>query len=834
MAMSKKGLMAVIVVLAVLLAGAASAMTMHTEVDNSALEMTVNAGYDGMITYGKAFPVRVTIRNNGEDFEGSLGVNAYVSAKQYDRYEIPVTLPAGAERTYTLAPVIYAKQDTLTAEITKDGEKVCAVNVEPGKTANPSAMLIGVLSTRPQNLNNLSIDRENDTLGRFEQWQTVALTPETFPDDGRLMNSFGMIVTDDIDPAALNERQREVLDAWLRRGHILLCGGGAAGLRAVEYFKDDTGLENAGFMTSDSVTAGLQKSIGRAETAGGPAVSLAELTGAEPLAKDAEGRGLVWRSAAGAGRIYTSAFEAGDPVLNAENLMHYYWQQALVNNDSELYNTVLYSGSVDDGDSATFAGSSVPVKANAKMLPALLIAAGMLAAAGLCWVGLKKMNRQKWMWLGLPVLSAVAVICLVMLSGTSEANQPMAVIAENMVQDSNGNFRSYRGISAASPEHGRHSYGMQGEKLRVRNYDYVDFNEEDEGKKQEPTTLRTCYIAGGENALTVESATPWETVNMTCEAESGIQGKIDASIWMEEDGFHAEIVNGTGYKMTGGHVITGYGYVSVPDLEPGEKAEVTLTYRTLADPQNPKYEDGGLYMNEGTDFYSMTCAALDYVENWDGSSEKNPSYARVNMITSAANQLFREKNGNGYTAPETTRFVYTAVPEAVPEIGLTVDGQPVGKMTVFGQLTAGMKYPDIGRTGIVFRAAGMDMPVRVETDETGMPGKDMKQTAGTIYYHTLSETPTFRYDLSGLKTVRIEKLRLTMENYYSSQMKAYALNAATGGWDEIRLNEDIANPENYLDREGNLYLQFRPATQELYADIPTPTITVEGRVKSEE
>ena len=272
----------------------------------------------------------------------------------------------------------------------------------------------------------------------------------------------------------------------------------------------------------------------------------------------------------------------------------------------------------------------------------------------------------------------------------------------------------------------------------------------------------------------------------------------------------------------------------MPDLEPGEKAEVTLTYRTLADPQNPKYEDGGLYMNEGTDFYSMTCAALDYVENWDGSSEKNPSYARVNMITGAANQLFREKSGNGYTAPETTRFVYTAVPEAVPEIGLTVDGQPVGKMTVFGQLTAGMKYPDIGRTGIVFRAAGMDIPVRVETDETGMPGKDMKQTAGTIYYHTLSETPTFRYDLSGLKTVRIEKLRLTMENYYSSQMKAYALNAATGGWDEIRLNEDIANPENYLDREGNLYLQFRPATQELYADIPTPTITVEGRVKSEE
>ena len=202
--MSKKGLGAVAVALAVLLLGSAAALTMHTEVENPALEMTAEVGYGGMITYGKVFPVRVTIRNNGEDFEGSLGINAYATAKQYDRYEMPVSLPAGAEKEYTLTPVVYTKQDLFTAEITKDGETVCAVNAEPEKLANPSAMLIGVLSTRPQNLNNLTIDRENDALGRYELWQTVALTPETFPDDERLMNSFGMIVTDDIDPATLS------------------------------------------------------------------------------------------------------------------------------------------------------------------------------------------------------------------------------------------------------------------------------------------------------------------------------------------------------------------------------------------------------------------------------------------------------------------------------------------------------------------------------------------------------------------------------------------------------------------------------------------------------
>ena len=32
-----------------------------------------------------------------------------------------------------------------------------------------------------------------------------------------------------------------------------------------------------------------------------------------------------------------------------------------------------------------------------------------------------------------------------------------------------------------------------------------------------------------------------------------------------------------------------------------------------------------------------------------------------------------------------------------------------------------------------------------------------------------------------------------------------------------------------LDGDGNLYIQFRPDTQEMYAEIPTPMITLEGR-----
>ena len=207
---------------------AAVAETMHREVENDALDMEVTVGFGGRMIYGKTMPVRVLIRNFGEDFEGVLGVNAYISTKEYDRFEKEVFVPAGSEREFEVDVSVYARQKTFTAELVKDGEVVCAVNGKPAATVNPSALLIGVLSTRAQSLKNLNITLDNDVLGRFELWETIPLTPDTFPEDTDLMNSFGLMVFDDIDPASLSQKQQDLLDSWLRRGHILICGGGAA------------------------------------------------------------------------------------------------------------------------------------------------------------------------------------------------------------------------------------------------------------------------------------------------------------------------------------------------------------------------------------------------------------------------------------------------------------------------------------------------------------------------------------------------------------------------------------------------------------------------------
>ena len=340
-----------------------------------------------------------------------------------------------------------------------------------------------------------------------------------------------MLVIDDFDPSTLSEKQQKTLDDWLRSGRILLCGGGANAARNAAFFSGYTKLTLKQVTTSDNVLAGLEHAIARKESGKQVSAALAEYSGANPLYTDKEYRGLIWRSAAGAGRIYTAAFETGDPRLNSESLMHYFWQQLLVDQDSELYSSVVYSNSRNDSNNFVNASGYLAVQAQSLLLPALAIVAGMLVLACLLWWILKKKDLRQWMWLALPVLSVLAVGSLLLLSAGSETNRPLAVIAENMVQDAGGVIRNYSEAVVAVPSYGLHRYSIAGENLQVQRYDYVDYDEEDE-KNKEPMNLRTCYSAGGDSALSVESLTPWQRTELTAEADPHIQGRITGwEIW---------------------------------------------------------------------------------------------------------------------------------------------------------------------------------------------------------------------------------------------------------------------------------------------------------------
>ena len=814
-------------------AGMAAADGMHRELRNETLEVEVVPGYNGMITYGKPVPVRVTVRNRGGDLNAVVAVNAYISNVKYDRFETEIHVPAGGERTVVLPVKAEIRQETFTAEIVADGQVICAVNASPSGTVNPSAMMVGVLSTRPKNLANLDISQENDILVRYEYWQTVALTPETLPDDPELMDAFGMIVLDDTDPALLTEKQQTVLKEWVKQGRVLICGGGAAAPRNLAFLADLTGLRAGEFTVSDGVYQALESYAGRKASGRFPEVALCRITGAEPMVSDTKGNGLIWRSIAGSGRVYTLAWEAGDLSLNSESLMHLFYQQMLINADSALYSAMLYSQ--EYAEAAVTSGESSRIPVRSALPAAALIVAGTALAGCAAWAVLKKHGASKWMWAVLPALALTAAAAVALMAAGSSMNRTVASVQVNMVQHADGTTKRYTTIAAASPRTGLHSYSMDGEKLQralVDNFYYME--EEEDDKPKEPVTLRMIRRSGSRNETVLNAESPWEYVQMSStRAETDI-GAVRAEIWMEGDGLHGTVTNGTGCTLKEGAVLCLYGYALIPDLAPGAGADFALIAEDAADPYNPVFTDGKMIRNTGAGLYRVVS------QRWFGQNAEDYNDIRSTyngMVSGAASQLSQDRLRAGGTDRESAVFLYSARPEGTEGIGLYADGESPESLAVHALLNVEMTYLPVGRTGVVFRAPGMDRAVRCSISENGLPSGDMYTGSGSggknsYNYYPLNEKPTFRFAPEGLQDMEITRMAVGTDEWIVSETKCYLLNVKRQIWVEIVPNTPVQRPDQYVDRSGNVYCQFRPAAGETYMDITAPTLTLEGRVKN--
>ena len=809
--------------------GAAFAGSMHTEAENPSLEAEVLLGYDGRITYGKYVPVRVTVRNAGEDLEGVLAVNAYVNKVKYDRYETEISVPAGGERTVVLPIAPQTRQDIFTVEILRDGEKVFAVNASPEGIINPAAMMIGVLSSRPRNLANLDITQENDVLYRYEYWQTVALDPATLPEEKELLDAFGMIVLDDIDPAELTEKQQQALRDWAARGHVLILGGGSAAPGNLMLAGNLTNLRAGDFTVSGRVIPALENYLEQKSSGRAPEITLAMLTGADPLIADEDGNGLIWMENAGHGRVCTLAWEAGNATVNAESIMHTFFQQMLLREDADLYSGLLYA--TDGANARYFPDENTPLTIRNPIPAAAAVIAGIALAACAVWLILRKYGKTQWMWAVLPALSLAAAGIAVLLSGGSSMNSPVAATAVNLVQDESGRITRYTGVIAAAPRPGVTGYSLEGEDLEVMVYDdgYWDPEEDEDKAPGEPVTLRVVYRNGAQRGIAVNAGTPWEAVRLGAIRPEEQEGRVEAEIWMESDGLHGTVRNGLSYALKEGAVVCMYGFVKVPALAPGESADFALLSDTAKDPDEPDFVNGKMLLNVSASTYQVISRMiLGEREEMMNSRES----MLIGMMSTALDYLADAgRKGGGQSK---TAFVYCAEPEEDLCSPLLADGRETEGRGRFSVLSVEITYLTVGKTGVVFHVPGTDRAVRCEIDGSGMPAGDMQEDVSSrnpYVYYDINERPTFRFSPEGISDTDISKLTIGMEDWYVKETHCYALNIRLKTWVEIEPNVPLQHPEQFLDENGNLWCQFRSSAAESYVSIPAPTLMLEGTLK---
>lgn len=813
----------------------ASEHALHQEISSDTLTLEdLSIGYNGLVTYTKAMPLTVTLSNTGADISGILAVNLYANQRQYDRYELPLTLAGGTRRQVTLTPRLSSRQDTFTVEFIKEGQTVCSKNLSPLRVINPETLLVGILSPDPAALSYLNIDKDNDELRRDEKWQTVALTKESFPESETLLHSFGLLVIDGFDASSLSAKQLSALDGWLREGGVLVLGGGAQAATVYPAFSAYTGLTPGQVAQAPDITGTLADFLGVTEEPLGKETLLNALPAADALVSSGE-NGLLHRSQVGNGMIYIAAFEWGAKPLSSWPLMHTLLQRLLLKDCPEAYQSLLNLDRYAQNDtdwSMNEAARSIRVKNTASAVPMLVLAVVYLLVGGVGgYLLLKKLDKREWLWGLFPALTVACVVGIALLGRTGGFSQPIAVTFAHYNLDAGEGVKTYAALSTSDGAEHRIS-SPDGDVLPSNTdyFGYYSYYDDDDSANQKriPTELRYRFLLGENQAVSLPFGAPWTVKSIIIKGRQPKLPDIQATLWPEADGLHGRIENRSDFPLREGVVLTSMGFCSIPDLQPGEKTEFAL----IEPPREKQtsFTDGALLPQlMDNSYYSMVYAYL-YPESGARSQQKLSPPEEAERETKRS-LLISAFSGDSIYADGNSFFRFVAFQDELKPAALYLDGQEITRSASRSMVSMAVPYTPVGPDGWAYYTPGLLTPTVAE------PGPVPKDTAvaipGGYKTYRLEEKPTFCFTLPQGADLAVSSLRF-LSQYYGAYVDIGLYNWERGMWDTIEDGAEMtgAQATPYF-RDGQLFVQYRaPAgSGEGYSEVLAPSLEIRGRLK---
>lgn len=410
--------------------------------------MTVEAGYDAHFKQGAWVPVRVVIENAGDAIEGEIALSDDHVEGVIERYTQSISLGKGARRQLTL----YVPADTNSFEVTFHNGNQTLINATPlTRQMGDNDRLIVVVSDPPDSFNFLG-DINVPYGGRSI---IASLSLDRLPDHAPALDSIDVLVLSNIDSAALSDRQRQAIEAWVNVGGHLIINGGPGAVLAVNGFKDiaparvGQTLINGSVISLRNYFANALLEVPAANiTSSVSAVSLRVQPNAQILAGAAETPLLVRREL-GRGLVDQLAFDPSlAPLRDWPGRTQLF--TALLGG---RLNLPLINGTLREDGNSIEATTSL----QAAILPSILLIGGfllvyVLTIGPLNFLLLRRFKRQTLAWITVPVL-ALAFTAFSALTGFRlRGNTPQVhrlSIALSDVQSTHA--RSYNLIGLFAP-----------------------------------------------------------------------------------------------------------------------------------------------------------------------------------------------------------------------------------------------------------------------------------------------------------------------------------------------------------------------------------------------
>lgn len=817
---------------------------------NADFDIKVDMGYEGLVIMNTWTPTYITVTNNGGAFIGTLGVNVFTTTTEYDRYEIPFEIASGATKRVLLPIKPLMRQDMYAFELVADGNIVAESRTAPKRLVAPETVTVGLLSESPQSLAYMDQRANSANTLRGEVWLSVPLTADTFPQTKQLMDTFSMLVVDGFDVRTLSEEQQEVLTTWLRAGGIVYVSGGAKAATGYPFFSEWTGLTGGKPSQHEDITPTLLSYTAVRGTAVEEDIWLNQIPATEAIVAT-EDTGLIACHTAGEGLIYSAAFDMGGKPLSSWTSMTAIWPGILRQNAPVQYSDMLNTlDNLRYGDNSLYQAreliNQLRVDNNESGIPVIILLAVYLLLVGFGgYLILKKFDKREWMWGYTPAVAIIFAVLLLVLSQGSTMNKPVALTASRIAfEGSSAQMETYLGV--ATPNSSEVTIGTDAGVLpSVLSDSYYYGDDGDNDRLFRPLSMRQRYSFGTTPSIGFGSGETWDIRMLQLAGMKAQVGSIDATMWIEEDGIHGEIVNNTDYTYKDCIVVTTFGYSKIDTILPGQKATFAMLYSKAPITRNTSnyaepdilyttldidqamltsgyYSDNGLYNYLNSAIYGKT---NDY--------ENTVARQKFAMV-----QLF-ERDWSFYEG--SSMFYFFGFNDALGQVQVTLNDVPVTRTAHTAVVGSRITFNPVGPTGMVLYPQGT---ISAETlvdqgdEEKGRPPVSEDTVNNNNYgnpsYLSLSGPTGIRFMLPDWGTYRIDRMTLAGVTYETTPTM-YLYNNETETWDEqilLTVSMNGAKWAPYIDDEGGIYVRYVPSEMaNRYEGMQMPTITLKGEVK---
>ncbi len=781
------------------------------------ISVDAEVGFDGTYLRGSWTPVRVVLRNTGNDLEGSLEVTVKVGQDGKIVYSTPVSLPNDSEKEYTVFARISEAERTISIRLTDvNGKTLQSVKVEGLNPIGENNYLLGLLTDDHPSLGYWKDRMAGNQL--FSNYQPISLDASDFPDRREVMSAFSVLILNNFDTTAFRPEQLDTLKDWLEDGGVLIVGSGANGKRTLAGLTGRILPVSTGDIEQWDSLALLEERSGKQVLSDVP-LQVLNINAEDGRALLGDGQtALIWLFRKGRGTIYLSAFDLGtEPILSwTGNKL--FWENLLSQSldsktASRLRNPVekgQYQGGLGD-----VLGSIEAMEMPSAILILFLFLFYLALVGPFNYMVLRKIDKREWSWVTIPALSILFAVLIFGLGYNTKGGELIVNTISVVDLDANkqhGKLTNHIGIF--TPRRG--DYEVEVDRFALLTPGIMHSINSNQGRFT--TASATRVEQGNPSRILFDNANIWTMEVFETDSRTVELGSIQSDLYYEMGRVKGTVRNDTLYPLEHLVIFTPSAFVEVGSIAAGESRNLELTLPAVA---GNRYSDN---------IYNM----IDSVFPWHSgmtTADSRQDNARRNLLYNliwSAYDVTRmlpaaQPDIEGSKGVRSMAVSYFAFYEGQPEAGILINGRKPDR-TISDGLIMGTMELVVEREGMVSIPPGM-LYGRYEEDLSLYTDK-----SGDYYYtHHPSGYAVFSVDLSPFIHLEDLKVIIGVDLQYGGIIQIYDMEEGDYTYvKEDTIAMDESNFHQYLDSENKAYLKILPAG-DTYLETGAPTITLEGR-----